>query len=69
VEGIAGDSATNLHDALSLPSDENSTMRCRKNLHDALSVRNKSTWNASPAADRGQLLLRSDEYLYCLGAN
>src|SRR5262245_14012099 len=29
----------------------------------------KSTWNASPAVDRGQLLLRSDQYLYCLGAN
>src|SRR5262249_55927296 len=31
--------ATALHDGLSLLSDESSTMRCRKNLHDALSVR------------------------------
>lgn len=29
----------------------------------------KSTWNASPAVDRGRLLLRSDQYLYSLGAN
>jgi hypothetical protein len=39
VEGSSVGSASNLHDALSLPSDETSTMRCRKNLHDALSVR------------------------------
>ena len=30
---------TNLHDALSVPDAESSTMRCRKNLYDALSVR------------------------------
>jgi hypothetical protein len=34
-----GASATNLHDALSAHHDRSSTMRCRKNLHDALSVR------------------------------
>src|SRR5512135_1316423 len=33
-------SATNLHDALSVRRDRNSTMRCRKKLYDALSVRN-----------------------------
>jgi outer membrane protein assembly factor BamB len=29
----------------------------------------KSVCNASPAVDQGQLLLRSDQYLYCLGMN
>jgi outer membrane protein assembly factor BamB len=28
----------------------------------------RSIFNASPAVDRGQLLLRSDQYLYCIGA-
>src|SRR5512135_467511 len=34
-------SATHLHDALSVRRDRNSTMRCRKKLYDALSVRTK----------------------------
>src|SRR5262245_34357751 len=40
VEGNAVGPADDLHDPLSLPGDETSTMRCRINLHDALSVRN-----------------------------
>ena len=28
----------------------------------------RSIFNASPAVDRGQLLVRSDQYLYCIGA-
>src|SRR5262245_39120006 len=39
VEGNAVGPADDLHDPLSLPGDETSTMRCRINLHDALSVR------------------------------
>ena len=32
-------SATNLHDAVSVRCDESCTMRCRKKLYDAVSVR------------------------------
>src|SRR5438552_19023546 len=39
VAGGGGGSATNLHGALSHRQDKNSTMRCQKKLHDALSVR------------------------------
>jgi hypothetical protein len=38
VQSSAG-TATDLHDALSLASDENSAMRWQKYLHDALSAR------------------------------
>src|SRR5512135_3026245 len=42
-------SATNLHDALSVRRDRNSTMRCRKKLYDALSVRR---WRGTPNSSR-----------------
>jgi hypothetical protein len=34
--------------------------------HNVIST-DKSVFNATPAISRGQLLIRSDEYLYCIG--
>ena len=46
-------SATNLHDALSVRRDRNFTMRCRKKLYDALSVRTRERPRPSARGCRG----------------